>query len=251
MKTFVYKSKEDLIEGVRISKKLKRKKWALYAIERPFKNLIITGICPQTQSNISQVTIKTNCISSYYGLIDLSQLQVNTQYTTFGSNYNHNKNFTIYNDNINNNTITKQSIYLSDDSYILNDSYNKFELTLSNLSNSFKFQNIKINDVSINIVSGTTIQIDASSNTSIQSQLSQIVTNSYLKIVSTSSINNYTGLYCINSIVNNSNLYTIIFNSKYERNDIIYTVPPAQDPFYNTSYPLTINNSYILLKVQL
>ena len=223
--------------------------------KRPYNKLIIQGEFAIPQSNISNVTIKTKSISSYYGLVDLSQLQLNTEYTTFGSNYNHNTNFRIHpplpplspppppslsiTSNI---TITAQSIYLSDDTTIVNDSYNKFEFILPLLSEG-QFQHIDFNTISIVIISGTSIRIDASSNVGLQSNLSTIIANSYLKILNTSSLNDYTGLYCINSIVNTSNVYTIIVNSKYERNGIIYTTPA---PFYNSSYPTILNNCNLL-----
>ena len=40
MKTFIYKSKEDLIEGVRAYKKTEKKKWVFFSIESPAKKLI-------------------------------------------------------------------------------------------------------------------------------------------------------------------------------------------------------------------
>lgn len=40
MKTFIYKSRKDLIEGVRSYKKTQRKKWEFLAIENPARKLI-------------------------------------------------------------------------------------------------------------------------------------------------------------------------------------------------------------------
>jgi hypothetical protein len=40
MKTFIYKSREDLIEGVRACKKTQKKKWKFLAIESPVRKLI-------------------------------------------------------------------------------------------------------------------------------------------------------------------------------------------------------------------
>lgn len=40
MKTFIYKSREDLIEGVRSYKKTQKKKWTFLAIESPVRKLI-------------------------------------------------------------------------------------------------------------------------------------------------------------------------------------------------------------------
>ena len=227
--------------------------------KRPFKTLTIKGNFTTPQNNISNVTIKTKCVSSYYGLINLSNLQVNTQYTTFGSNYNHNTNFSIYNNtlgsilpNTSNSTITTQSIYLSDSTTIENDSYNKFDFKLLSkepqATEYYKFQHIELNNISMTITNGTTFSIDANSNVGLQSNLNNIINHSYLKISSTSSVNDYTGLYCINSIVNTSNVYTLVFNGRYERGGIIYNSPsPDTDPFYNSTYPTSINNCYMLL----
>jgi hypothetical protein len=40
MKIFIYKSREDLIEGVRSYKKTQRKKWTFLAIESPARKLV-------------------------------------------------------------------------------------------------------------------------------------------------------------------------------------------------------------------
>ena len=40
MKTFIYKSREDLIEGVRSYKKTQKKKWTFLPIDSPGKRLV-------------------------------------------------------------------------------------------------------------------------------------------------------------------------------------------------------------------
>jgi len=199
--------------------------------ENPFKVLTIDGNF--SMSETSNITIKTKCISSFLGLVDLTYLQFNKEYTIFGSKYNDEKIFTLYN---NPSCLSNSSVYLSDSTIIVNDSYNDmlmpivktFGLNNGQYSVFGYFQHIEFNNITISFLNTYTITIDATSDISLQIKLNSLVNSTYISLSNTL-LYGFDGLYYINSIVSLTGIYTIIINTKYERNNIVYTSP---DPFY-------------------
>ena len=224
---------------------------------RPFNILTIKQALVDETSNI---IIKTKCISSYFRLLDLTYLQFNTEYKIYGSKYNDEKAFTLYNDA---NAVSTVSVYLSDDTNIVNDSYNDFYYSIAYdiqpslgphdynvvLCNNGYYQHINMTNLTISVVNSTTIDIGYTGNATVETNLDLLINNTYLSLINTPS-NTYDGLYCISSITDNATYYRIAFNTKYQRNNIIYTTP---DPF--TGAPASfvcelLSNQFILYNGQ-
>ena len=215
---------------------------------RPFKSLKISGTLID-EIVVSGVNIQTNSISSYYKQINLSYLQFNNEYTIFGSKYNDEKRFTLY-DNVN--ALSNVSVYLDNNSIIenentnlilndnlfLNDSYNDFYYSIvnnpsgntgySSACNKGIFLNFTITSILVSVINSTTLQFTDTLNVNIQS----LDDDSYLTISNTPS-GTYDGLYWISSITNISNVYDIVFHTKYYKGGIVYTTP---DPFSGATF---------------
>ena len=211
----------------------------------PFNQLTISANNPLINETISNVNFKSNSISSYFNKLDLSSyLQLNKEYTIFGSKYNDEKVFKLYTDA---NATSNSSVYLSDDSNVINDSSNDFYYSIVNnpasntaystACNRGVFQHYSFTNMAITIINSKTIQFT-------DPLFELIVNDSYLKISNTPA-GAYDGLYWIktNTLISFPT-YQIEFNTKYERNGIIYTTP---DPFSGATFTTcdVLSNQFI------
>jgi len=198
---------------------------------RPFKTLYIdsTSIL-YNELNTSNITLKTNCISSYLGNINLSNISIGQNYKIYGSKYNDDNTVSIYNGV---NTITSKSIYLSDSSIIVNDTCNDYCYSLTNslslnsnigiTTNIGYFQNFTIN-ATTTVNNSTTISFLF---TIPYTDGRTIIPNQYLKLTGTTPTNNYDGLYCVSSVTTITGGYQISFLQTYQdKNGNIQTGTP-------------------------
>ena len=194
---------------------------------RPFTTLYLDSLSTlYNEPNTSNITIKTNSISSYLGNIDLNNMSIGTNYLIQGSKYNDNKIVSIYNSA---NTTSNNSIYLTDSSTIVNDTYNDFSYSITRnleinnnigaVNNVGYFQNFTLNGVVTSIINSTTIDFTYTDSDPYNPNFSVLIPGQYLKLTGTPS-NTYDGLYCINTITYTPpNIYTIVFLAKYQNNN--------------------------------
>jgi len=205
----------------------------------PYTTLLIDSIhhtlVNETSSN---VVIKTKSISSYLSGLNLSYLQFNKEYEIFGSKYNDETKFTLYNDSYASSNI---SVYLDDNTTIVNDTYNDYYYSIVNspagnlaygsACNRGLMQHFTITSISVSCINSTTLDFTDITTNFADNYL--VMNDSYITLSNTPS-GTYDGLYWINTITNPSpTVFRIIFNTTYSRNNIIYTVP---DPFFGASF---------------
>lgn len=175
---------------------------------RPFNKLILDNPIINETNNI---IIKTNSISSYLGNINLSTIEFNKQYITYGSVLNDSVNFSLYN---NPNARSNVSIYLSDTTSIVNETTNnfKYDIIKTDYKNSIygKFLHFTIDNASIYINTSSIITIIDTTNI-----LNSLHNNFYIRISNNAIFN---GLYCINTISSVSTTYTLTLYNTYDNN---------------------------------
>ena len=217
---------------------------------RPFTTLYLDSASVLiNELNSTSITLKTNSISSYLGNINLSNMVIGKNYLIQGSKYNDDKIVSIYNGT---NTISKNSVYLSNASSIINDTYNDFCYSLtSNLAlndnigattNVGYFQNFTLNTVPTIVNSSTTLSFTYSDPTTIT--LGQVIANQYLKLTGTTPTNNYDGLYCVDTVSTILGGYQISFLQKYQdKNGNIQTGTPFSGALFTSCN--IISNQFI------
>jgi hypothetical protein len=224
---------------------------------RPFTTLYLDSTSTlYNEINTSNITIKTNSISSYLGNIDLSNMSIGTNYLIQGSKYNDNKVVSIYNSV---DAKKNKSIYLTDTSTIVNDTYNDFSYSLKRIvsggvgvydkgavNNVGYFQHFILDSVSFTIDNDTTITFTYNDSDPYNPNFSVLKLYQYLKLSGTPS-NTYDGLYYITNInYTLPNLYTISFLAKYQDKDGNIIIGNPFSPFIPTTSTCTvISNQFI------
>jgi hypothetical protein len=236
----------------------------------PYKTLLVDSVHHSlVNETASSILIKTKCISSYLSGLNLSYLLPNKEYEIFGSKYNDETKFLLYNDSYAKSNV---SVYLDDNTTIVNDTYNDYYYSVVNsptgnlaygtACNKGVMFNFTLSNISV--TSNTAISlIFTDTSTNFSSTFAPPITigstacyinDSYLTLSNTiigGATGSYDGLYWINTIQYlGLNQYKINFNTSFIRNNIKYT---ATNPFTGavTGTSTVLVNQFVFINNQI
>jgi hypothetical protein len=205
----------------------------------PYNVLVLDRLFPGSNET-SNITIKTNSISTCLQTSNLATMNATESYLIYGSN-NDSKTITPYSTN----SISNISVYLSDTTPVSNDTSTGAHLFLmgnnnfTNMNNGY-FQHISLENINSNIITPSQIEFLVSSGSNEYTQLQQIQLNSYFNITGTPS-GNQDGFYIVyaNSLTTYANKVVIdIDTSAFIRNNVKYT---STNPFTTPYSSIQIN----------